>query len=57
MPSVKDIESARATAGGRFNGDVGLMLTRVRGGPFAGEVLRNGDPFLQFLEPVENDVE
>ena len=33
MPSVRDIESARATAGGRFNGDVGLMLTRVRGVP------------------------
>lgn len=33
------------------------MLTRVRRRPFASEVLRNGDPFLQFLEPVENDVE
>ncbi len=35
----------------------GLRVTRVRGVPLAGEVLRNGDPFLQFLEPVENDVE
>ena len=35
----------------------GLRVTRVRGVPLAGEVLRNGDPFVEFFEPVQNNVD